>query len=148
MLAVVVPQKPPLVVKVKVAVPLYPPGGVQVVFNEVAPLLKVPPTPPSLHVPPVAPPPTEPPNATEVPPWQIALSAEPALAVGFGLTVRLVVLDDDIVALQVDVATCVTVTVFEPAVASNPPVTVNGPVLDEIVSDAVWVPELLAPVTL
>ena len=45
--------------------------------------------PPALldHVPPVAEPPTEPPSAAEVPPWQMAAKAEPALAVGNGLTV-------------------------------------------------------------
>ena len=48
----------------------------------VAPGLKLPPAPPSLHVPPDADPPTEPPNAADVPPLQMALNAVPAFAVG------------------------------------------------------------------
>ena len=62
------PQEPPEVVKVKVAVPLYPDGGVQVAFKVAASGLNVPPTPPSDQVPLVAEPPTEPPNGEEVPP--------------------------------------------------------------------------------
>jgi hypothetical protein len=49
---------------------------------------KVPPAPPSDHTAAVAPPPNEPPSAAVVPPWQTAVSAEPALAVGFGFTVK------------------------------------------------------------
>ena len=51
-------------------------------------LVNVPPAPPSLHIAAVAPPPNEPPNAAVVAPWQIAAVAEPALTVGFGLTVN------------------------------------------------------------
>jgi hypothetical protein len=85
LLAVAVPQDPPEVVKVSVAEPLYPAGGVQVAFRFVAEGLKVPPAL-LVHVPPVAPP-TEPPSAAVVPPWQIGPIAPPALAVGPGLTV-------------------------------------------------------------
>ena len=58
-------------------------------------LVKLPPAPPSDHTAEVAPPPNEPPNAAEVPPWQIAATAEPAFAVGFGFMVI------DLVALVV-----------------------------------------------
>jgi hypothetical protein len=50
-------------------------------------LVKVPPAPPSLHTAEVALPPNEPPRVVVVPPWQIATSPEPALAVGFAVTV-------------------------------------------------------------
>jgi hypothetical protein len=50
-------------------------------------LAKVPPTPPSDQIADVAPPPNEPPREAVVPPWQIAATAEPALTVGLGLTV-------------------------------------------------------------
>jgi hypothetical protein len=87
LLAVVVPQGPPLVVSTNVAVPLYPAGGVHVAFRLVAEGVKV---PAALvdHVPPVAEPPTLPPNGSEVPPWHISVRAPPALAVGKRLTVR------------------------------------------------------------
>ena len=65
LLAVVVPQEPPAVVRVNVAVPKYPDGGDHVAFRFVALGLKVPPAELD-QVPPVAPPPTEPPNAAEV----------------------------------------------------------------------------------
>jgi hypothetical protein len=92
LLADVVPHDPPLVVSVNVAVPLYPAGGVHVAFNDVAFGLKVPPAGVD-HVPPVAEPPTLPPNAADVPPWHIALRADPAFAVGNGLTVIVPVAD-------------------------------------------------------
>jgi hypothetical protein len=92
LLADVVPHDPPLVVSVNVDVPLNPAGGVHVAFKVVAFGLKVPPSGVD-HVPPVAEPPTLPPNAAEVPPWQIALRADPAFAVGDGLTVIVTVLD-------------------------------------------------------
>ena len=57
----------PVVVKVKVAVPLYPAGGVHVAFNVLAFGLNVPPAGVD-HVPPVADPPTLPDNAVVVPP--------------------------------------------------------------------------------
>ena len=79
--AVSVPQEPPLVVNVNVAVPEYAPGGVQVAFNVVAFGENVPPTAPSDHVPEVAEPPTLPPKGAEVPPLQMAARTEPALAV-------------------------------------------------------------------
>ena len=47
----------------------------------------VPPAPPSDHIAETAPPPNEPPSAAVVPPWQIAGTAAPALAVGSRLTV-------------------------------------------------------------
>jgi hypothetical protein len=42
----------------------------------------------ALHTALVAPPPNEPPNAAVAPPWHIALSAPPALTVGFGFTTK------------------------------------------------------------
>ena len=65
LLAKVVPHEPPLDVRVKVAVPLYPPGGVQIAFKFVALGANVPPVGED-HVPPVAPPPTEPPKTAEL----------------------------------------------------------------------------------
>ena len=62
-----VPQELPVVVNIKVAVPEYPPGGVQVAFKSFAFGLNVPPASVD-HVPPVALPPIEPPRATVVPP--------------------------------------------------------------------------------
>lgn len=56
-------------------------------------LAKVPPAPPSSQVAKVAPPPNEPPNAAEVPPWQIADIAGPAFTVGLGLTVKVMLAD-------------------------------------------------------
>ena len=64
--AVAIPHEPPEVVKTKVAVPLKPTGGDQVVFKFVLPELKVPPAVVD-HVPPVAEPPTEPPKTADVP---------------------------------------------------------------------------------
>ena len=46
---------------------------------------------PPLHVPPVAPPPTEPPIAADVAPWQMADNRLPAVAVGKGFTVIVLV---------------------------------------------------------
>jgi hypothetical protein len=86
LLAEAVPQEPPVVVSVKVAVPVKAAGGVHVAFNVVALGLKVPPAGVD-HIPPVATPPTEPFNAAEVPPWQMAGRAGPAFAVGLGFTV-------------------------------------------------------------
>ena len=86
LLAVAEPHDPPLLVSVSVAVPLKPAGGDQVAFKVVAFGLKVPPDAVD-HVPPVADPPTMPPRGEEVPPWHIAASAGPALAVGNTLTV-------------------------------------------------------------
>ena len=84
LLAVVEPHKPPEVVSVKVTDAGEVPEEVYVVVFGVAPplLAKVPPAPPSLHTAEVAPPPNEPPKAGVVTPWQIALNAEPAFAVG------------------------------------------------------------------
>ena len=65
--SVSVPQLPPLVVKVKVAVPLYPAGGVHVAFKVVAFGEKVPPAGVD-QVPPVAGNATDPPHAADVPP--------------------------------------------------------------------------------
>jgi hypothetical protein len=84
--AVVVPQDPPEVVKVRVAVPEYPAGGVHVAFRLVAFGANVPPVGVD-HVPPVALPPTEPPNAPDAHPWQIAAIAGPTFTVGPGFTV-------------------------------------------------------------
>ena len=81
---VVVLHPPPLAVSVKVAVPEYNAGGVQVVVFGVDPVLlaKVPPTPPSDQIAEVAVPLNDPPNAADVPPTQIALSGVPAFANG------------------------------------------------------------------
>ena len=57
----------PVVVNVKVAVPLYPAGGVHVAFKSLGLGLKDPPAEVD-HVPPVALPPTVPPSAADVPP--------------------------------------------------------------------------------
>jgi hypothetical protein len=83
-----VPHAPPKVVSVKVAEPLYPGGGVQVEFNVVGAGLKIPPAGVD-HVPPVAEPPMLPPREADVLPWHIALNADPALAVGDGVTVTI-----------------------------------------------------------
>lgn len=84
LLADVVPQKPPLVVSVKVTVPG---ADAEAVYNALAGLLFVnepalPPDKPSDQVPPVAPPPTEPPRARVVLPWHKFATAGPALTVG------------------------------------------------------------------
>jgi hypothetical protein len=65
--SVSVPQEPPEVVNVNVAVPEKPAGGVHVAFKVVSFGLKVPPEVVD-HVPPVAEPLTEPPKAAVVPP--------------------------------------------------------------------------------
>ena len=104
--AEVVPQVPPLVFKVSVAVPEYPAGGVHVAFNVVAFGLKVPPAGVD-HVPPVALPLTEPPSATVVPPWQIAAIAGPIFTNGAGLTVIVIVCDIPTQAPVVEVAVTV-----------------------------------------
>jgi hypothetical protein len=84
--AVTAPQDPPLVVSVRVAVPVNPTGGVHVAFNVVAPGVNVPPDGVD-QVPPVAEPPTEPPKGAEEPVPQIGLKAAPALAVATAFTV-------------------------------------------------------------
>ena len=56
-------------------------------------LANVQPAPASVHIAAVAPPPNEPPKAADVPPWQIAATADPALAVGFGFTVNVLLAD-------------------------------------------------------
>jgi hypothetical protein len=77
----VVAQLPPVVVSVNVAVPKYAAGGVHVALRVVAFGVKVPPETLEDQIPPVAVPPTLPPNAAEVPPWQIAAKAAPGFAV-------------------------------------------------------------------
>ena len=91
LLSVSAPQEPPLVVRVRVAVPEYAAGGCHVAFNGVALGINVPPADDD-HVPPVAEPPTLPPSGADVPPWQIAAKAAPAFAVGSWLTVMASVL--------------------------------------------------------
>ena len=72
-------------------------------------LAKVPPAPPSDHVAELAPPPNEPPNAAVVPPWQIAVNADPALTVGLTFTVRVLLAEvvphepPDVVSVNVTV---------------------------------------------
>ena len=56
-------------------------------------LVNEPPAPPSDQTAAVAPPPKEPPKAAVVAPWQIALTAPPALTVGSGFTVTVTELD-------------------------------------------------------
>lgn len=84
--AEVVPQEPPDEVNVRVAVPVYPAGGVQVAFNVVALGENVPPAD-DVQVPLVAGALTLPPKAAETPPWQIAAKPGPTFTVGFGVTV-------------------------------------------------------------
>ena len=81
--AVVVPQAPPAVVKVKVAVPVKPAGAVQVVVFGVNPALLAN-VPPEVvdHTALVALPPKDPPKAPVVPPWQMVANTAPGLAVG------------------------------------------------------------------
>jgi hypothetical protein len=55
-------------------------------------LVKDPPAPPSDQTAAVAPPPNDPPNAAVVPLWHTAATAEPALAVGLGFTVIVILL--------------------------------------------------------
>jgi len=86
LLSVATPQEPPLVVRVKIAVPKKSAGGFHLAFKLLALGTKVPPAD-DVHVPPVAEPPTLPPSASVVPPWQIAARAVPAFAVGSWLTV-------------------------------------------------------------
>jgi hypothetical protein len=126
--AVVVPQVPPVVVKVKVAVPTYPVGGVQVVVAGVLPVLfaNVPPATFEDQIPPVALPLTEPPKVTVVLFLQIAASAVPALAVGPEFTVTVVVLLAMIFELQLPLVKFVIVTAVAPLLASA--LVVNDPV--------------------
>ena len=75
-------QVPPVVVSVRVTVPLKFKGGVYVALSVVALGEKVPPIPPSVQMPPVADPPTDPPSPVVVPFAQMAESAAPTLTVG------------------------------------------------------------------
>jgi hypothetical protein len=90
LLAEVVPQEPPVVVRVKVTLAADDADAVYVVMLGVVPelLVKDPPAPPSDHTAPVAPPPNEPPKAAVVAAWHTAETAEPALTVGFAFTVN------------------------------------------------------------
>ena len=83
--AVVVLHEPPLVVNVRVMDPLSEAPAVYVAVLGLLAFVHVP--APPLHVPPVAPPLVLPPMAADVPPWQIAVNALPALAVGLAFTV-------------------------------------------------------------
>jgi hypothetical protein len=65
---------PAVAVNVKVAVPLYVPGGVHVGLLAFAFGEKDPPTPPSSQTAAVVPSKNTPPRPTVVPPWQIVLS--------------------------------------------------------------------------
>ena len=88
LVAFVVPHDPPEVVNVNVIGVVDPAEAVYVAVLGVAPPLFVnEPLAPSVHTAEVAPPPNDPPNAAEVPPWQIAPITPPTLTVGFGLTV-------------------------------------------------------------
>jgi hypothetical protein len=128
----VVPHEPPLVVRVNVAVPEYPAGGVHVAFKVVAVGLKVPPAGVD-HVPPVAPPPTDPPSAAEVPPWQIAAMAGPMFTVGFGLTVKFFVAiagphkPPDVVRVKVTSAGAPAAAVYVVVFGVRPPLFVKLP---------------------
>lgn len=81
LLAVVVPHDPPLVVSIRVAVPVQLLAGVHVALSVVAFGVNVPPAAVD-QVPPVAVPPTDPPRPTVVLFLHISASAAPALAVG------------------------------------------------------------------
>ena len=83
--SVVVPQLPPLVVKVNVILPLSDELAVYVAFATSFAFVQLP--APPVHVPPVAPPLTDPPIAADVPLWHIDDRALPALAVGLAFTV-------------------------------------------------------------
>jgi hypothetical protein len=89
----VVPHDPPLVVNVNVIGVVELAAAVNVAVPGVLPVLlaKVPLG--ADHTAAVAPPPKEPPSATDVPPWQMAAMANPASAVGFGLTVIVTAFD-------------------------------------------------------
>src|SRR4030095_5114773 len=83
LVTVAVPHAPPLLVSVRVAVPLKLAGGVHVgLLDEFASGENVPPAPPSDQLAPVAVPPNEPPIGAEIPPWQMSARAAPALTVG------------------------------------------------------------------
>ena len=89
LLSPIVPHEPPLVVSVNVIDAGAVAEAVYVVVLGVLPVLfvKLPPAPPSVHTADVAPPPNDPPNAPEVLPWQMAVTATPAFTVGAGFTV-------------------------------------------------------------
>lgn len=86
LLSVATPQEPPLVVRVRVAVPKKSIGGCHLALRVVAFGTNVPPADDD-QVPPVAEPPTLPPSWAEFSPWHIAVRAVPAFAVGSWLTV-------------------------------------------------------------
>ena len=112
LVAVVVPQLPPLVVNVNMIEPVSAAPAVYVAFAGSPAFVHVP-APPD-HVPPVAPPPTEPPIADEVPPWQIAVNAEPAFAVGLGLTVIVIVLEVAVEVVEQDASEVKTTEIMSP----------------------------------
>ena len=86
-------------------------------------LANEPPAPPSDHTAEVAPPPNEPPNTPLVAPWQIAATAPPALTVGNGFTVTVLVAVFTHPFTSVPVTVYVVVEVALKAVASViPPV--------------------------
>lgn len=74
----------PVVVKVRIALPLKPGGGVQVAVKVVALGVKTPPAGED-QIAPVAEPPIAPDNAFVVPPWHIVCPA-PAFEIGVGRT--------------------------------------------------------------
>ena len=87
LVAEVVPQEPPLVVKVKVIGVVELAAAVKVAVPGVLPVLFVNVPLGADHTAAVAPPVNEPPRTADVPPWQIAVITVPALTVGLGLTV-------------------------------------------------------------
>src|SRR5664280_497006 len=131
----VVPHDPPAVVSVKVTDAGAAAAAVYVVVFGVAPPLFVnePPAPPSDHTADVAPPPNDPPRAKVVPPWQIDATAPPALTVGFGLTVRILlpeVVPHDppaVVSVKVTDAGAAAAAVYVVVFGLAPPLFVNEP---------------------
>ena len=93
LVAEVVPHDPPLVVNVNMIGVVELAAAVKVAVEGVLPVLFVNVPLGADHTAAVAPPPNEPPRATEVPPWQIAVIADPALTIGLGLTVITTALD-------------------------------------------------------
>jgi len=139
LVAFVVPHDPPEVVNVNVIGVVDPADAVYVAVLGVAPPLFVnEPLAPSVHTAEVAPPPNEPPNAAEVPPWQIAPITPPTLTVGFGLTtivlVAFVVPHDPPEVVNVNVIGVVdpAEAVYVAVLGVAPPLFVNEPLAPSV----------------
>src|SRR6185312_4557433 len=111
LVAVVVPQAPPLVVNVKVITPDSDAPALYVAVEGLLAFVHVP--APPLQVPPVAPPPTDPTIAADIPPWHIGDNAPPAFTVGNGFTViEIELLVAGLPVAQVALEVIITVTVW------------------------------------